>query len=328
MKFRVFSIMLFIAILLAACAGPNRPVLSTPPAQNQMPGEQQVAPEATAAALQALASSLGVSLDAVKLDKIEDAEWPNGCLGLQAVDELCTEALVPGYRMTFTVNGKAYEVRTNLDGRMVRLANAQAGPEAPVQPAAVDKVRQELASRLGLALDQVKVTSVEPVDWSDGCLGLGKPDESCLMAIVPGYRITLSANGTTYVFRTNDNGSQVREEAGVSHPIEQGVVISWNRSGGIAGFCDSLLVFQGYALASSCKNNNTQNRVIMTPQQIATLQNWTKRFGSFTIEQKDGAVADAMSVSLIFTGTGNENPSDADKTALLEFVDQLYTAAK
>jgi hypothetical protein len=321
MKLRLFSITLFFAVLMAACNGPSLPVTSTPPA------EEQAAPQATAAAQQALASFLGVSLDAVKLEKIEDAQWPNGCLGLQAADELCTEALVPGYRFSFTVNGQPYEVRTNLDGLMVRVANAQAEGEIPT-PAAVDKVRQDLASRLGLALDQIQVTSVEPMEWSDGCLGLGKPDESCLMAIVSGYRITLSANGTTYTFRTDDNGSQIREETAAVQPVEQGVVINWNRSGGIAGFCDSLLVFQGDALASSCRNNNTQNRVMLTPQQITTLQGWTSRLGSFTIEQKDPAsAADAMSVSLIFTGTGTESPSDADKTALLEFVEQLYTAA-
>lgn len=52
--------------------------------------------------------------------------------------------------------------------------------------------------------------AAEPVEWSDSCLGLGGPAESCLMAITPGYRVTFEARGASYEVRTDETGSAVR----------------------------------------------------------------------------------------------------------------------
>lgn len=322
MKIRLFSLLILLAVLLAACSGPASPVVSTLPATD----EQQAAPQAVQTAQQALANQLGVSLLAVNLDKIEDAQWPDACLGLPQPDEACAEVITPGYLITFSANGLPYQVRTNRDGQIVRLMNATAVPQTDQQPLAVEKVREALATRLGIAIDQVKVTGFEPVDWTDGCLGLGQPNESCLMAIVPGYRVRLEANGTAYVFRTDLGGDQVREESGQIE--ELGVVLTWSRSGGIAGFCDQLMMFaSGRALSSSCKNTDTRSGVQLSAEQMATLTDWTQRFSSFTYEQTDPASADAMTLSLVFTGSGQQSASDADKAAMLEFAQAVFTAA-
>jgi hypothetical protein len=328
MKYRLLFSLIMIAVLLAACTAPGMQGSPTLPVQTQTPEAQQAASQATQAAQQALAQELGLNVDAIKLEKIEDMEWPNGCLGLQAPDELCIEVITPGYLFTFSVNGTTYEVRTNLDGQVVRMANSLIDPVGGFQPAFAEKIRQDLAARLGIALELVQITSIEPMEWPDGCLGLSKPDEMCTMAIVPGYRLTLSAGGTTYAFRTDQSGSQVREETTrVPNLHDLGVTLTWNRSGGIAGFCDQLFVFpQGYALAASCKDANSQNRVMLSPEQKSTLQTWIQRFRSFTYEQKDPAVADAMTVSLAFTGEGQEDPSEAEKAAMLEFASQIYTS--
>ena len=52
--------------------------------------------------------------------------------------------------------------------------------------------------------------AAEPVEWSDSCLGLGGPAESCLMAITPGYRVTFEARGASYEVLTDETGSAVR----------------------------------------------------------------------------------------------------------------------
>jgi hypothetical protein len=55
-------------------------------------------------------------------------------------------------------------------------------------PGAILEAQNWLAERLGLAVDQLEVVSFEQVDWTDSCLGLGGPAESCLQAITPGYQ--------------------------------------------------------------------------------------------------------------------------------------------
>lgn len=79
-------------------------------------------------------------------------------------------------------------------------------------PEAVAKVRSLVAQNLGLSEGVVIVTSAFEREWSDSCLGLGGPAESCLQAITPGYEVTVTANGREYIYRTNQDGSSIREE--------------------------------------------------------------------------------------------------------------------
>lgn len=86
----------------------------------------------------------------------------------------------------------------------------QTEPPKPVLPAVAERLRADLAASLDLQADDVLVTNVERVTWPDGCLGLGGPAESCLMARVEGYRVVLSAGFGRYTYRTNLDGSSVR----------------------------------------------------------------------------------------------------------------------
>lgn len=86
---------------------------------------------------------------------------------------------------------------------------AQPGMEAPADSPAVQAAVAALAQQLSIDPQAIKVVSVEQVEWSDGCLGLGRPDQACLQVIVPGFRVMLEANGAQYEVRTNLNGKQV-----------------------------------------------------------------------------------------------------------------------
>ncbi len=67
-----------------------------------------------------------------------------------------------------------------------------------------------LSQKLGIAEEQVSFVSADAVDWSDSCLGLGGPAESCLQAITPGYKVILAAEGKQYEIHTDESGSVVR----------------------------------------------------------------------------------------------------------------------
>lgn len=75
---------------------------------------------------------------------------------------------------------------------------------------AVDAALAALMQKQNIAAEKIKISAVEAVDWSDTCLGIQRPEESCGAMITPGYRIVLEAGGSTYEFRTNLDGSQVR----------------------------------------------------------------------------------------------------------------------
>jgi hypothetical protein len=84
-------------------------------------------------------------------------------------------------------------------------------PEDPPQfPPAALAAQKALAEKLGVALVQVEITVVEEKDWSDSCLGLGGPAESCAAVITSGYRIGLKTGDSLYEYHTNQDGSLVK----------------------------------------------------------------------------------------------------------------------
>jgi hypothetical protein len=70
--------------------------------------------------------------------------------------------------------------------------------------------RAHLAGELGIAESEIEVVSAEMTEFSDSCLGLGGPAESCLQAITPGWLIMLDVDGQAYELHTDETGQQVR----------------------------------------------------------------------------------------------------------------------
>jgi hypothetical protein len=77
---------------------------------------------------------------------------------------------------------------------------------SPAVEAALNTLSQELAA----AAADFSVTSVEEMDWSDSCLGLGGPEESCLQVITPGFQIMVEMGDRQFEVRTDQTGQIVR----------------------------------------------------------------------------------------------------------------------
>ncbi len=79
-------------------------------------------------------------------------------------------------------------------------------------PKAVTAVKAYVAEKSGVDQGLVVVLTAYEKEWSDGCLGLGGPAESCIAVITPGYEVTVQVKGTEQKFRTNTDGSVIRME--------------------------------------------------------------------------------------------------------------------
>lgn len=73
-------------------------------------------------------------------------------------------------------------------------------------------VREYAVEKYNISEDEVVILTVDERDWSDSCLGLGGPAESCLQAITPGYEVRARVGAEERVFRTNSDGTSVRED--------------------------------------------------------------------------------------------------------------------
>jgi hypothetical protein len=202
-------------------------------------------------------------------------------------------------------------------------AAAQPNPELPAGalPAA-----EALAKQLGIEVDSVGVVSVQEVEWPDACLGVSTPGVMCAQVITPGYRVVLEARGQRYEYHTNVDGTQVKpakaESQGQTEPV-----LTWHREGGIAGFCDDLLVYaSGDAQAGTCKGGTAKPlaQARLQPEDRAKLEEWANRLASFEYVQTDPAKADAMTIRVIFTGRGKAAATDADKQEIQAWAAQVF----
>lgn len=103
---------------------------------------------------------------------------------------------------------------TNQMGSTNSGENAEPGNQVHGQLAepAAAAARADLAAQLGIEEQKIVIMLVEEMTWSDGCLGLGGPAESCLAALTEGFRVELEAQGKTYIYRTDKTGAAVRAE--------------------------------------------------------------------------------------------------------------------
>jgi hypothetical protein len=64
-------------------------------------------------------------------------------------------------------------------------------------------VKQHLAQRLSIAIDQIVLLDIKSVVWRDAGLGCPKPGIDYIQAETPGYNILLEASGATYRYHTD-----------------------------------------------------------------------------------------------------------------------------
>jgi len=74
------------------------------------------------------------------------------------------------------------------------------------------KTVAKLAADLGVGISEVSIDNIEPVNWPDACLGIVKQDQMCASVITPGYKVSMTAVGMQYIYRTNHDGSLIISE--------------------------------------------------------------------------------------------------------------------
>jgi hypothetical protein len=72
----------------------------------------------------------------------------------------------------------------------------------------VQMAREHLAGKLEMAALEIKLASLEAVEWRNTSLGCPQPGMMYAQVIVPGYRVMLEAGGQRYEYHT-DRGRSV-----------------------------------------------------------------------------------------------------------------------
>jgi hypothetical protein len=85
-------------------------------------------PAAVPAVLAQAAALLGVAPNAIEVIGLEEATWPDSCLGLPRPGESCTKGEVPGWSVEVRGDGVLARFRADLAGERVRLERTVNGP--------------------------------------------------------------------------------------------------------------------------------------------------------------------------------------------------------
>ena len=266
------------------------------------------------AAISALSDITGLSADTITLVSTEAVTWPDGCLGVQRLGVMCTQAEVEGFKILLEAEGKQYEFHTNQNGSAVVLAAGEASGLVE------ESLISQLAQNLGLDKKDISIVSNEEVEFPDSCLGVAMPEVMCAQAITPGRIIVLEANGIQYEYHVNADGSHVQPAT---------LALTWKREGGIAGFCDNMTVFlSGEIFTTSCKGSDSRMgtlSALLTAEEQDQFNTWISTIGQAEVDASDPeGVSDRMVVTLSFFGNGNGKLLADDKQALLLWAQELF----
>lgn len=351
------SLLVTAALSLAACMPVAPESTATPPATEEAteePTEEataQAAEEATAepasegtdiGALvrQILAQQLQLNLEQIEVISVQDVEWPDACLGVYTADMMCAQVITPGFRVVLAVDGAQYEYHTNIDGSFVQLF---AAPEANVGDVLISWQQ---------TLDTCQSLQIGTKGLVFGaCMGVqmggkfGSPERESELADLTATFAPFEAETATGVVTFNGQGSaaatpaeqrmiaewmgMIAQEAAAGHAdASWGLAFAWHREGGIAGFCDDLTAFvTGQLDASTCKGETAENlgQRRLTAEELEQLYAWVDEYAPFEYIQDDGAVADSMKVTLIFSGAGSIAADTATQEAIVLFAQELYS---
>jgi hypothetical protein len=288
------------------------PTTTSLPAGGQ---DQTAVPNAAVAAVQMLAKRLGVPLPEIKVISVEEVQWPDGCLGAGKPDEMCTQAIVDGYRVMLQVNNQKYEFHTDQDGKQIREVQST-GPKGGniITGSAVTKARQYLAQELGMNLSEIKLQNAKSVDWPDSCLGAAKVGQVCAQVITPGYQIVFEAGGKQYEIHTDMEGGVVVMGKN-STAVVSGTVLSFEKTEN--GVCSRLeageKILFGICGASLAEAS-------LSPERSDELSELFAAYSPFTAETKAGKIE--------FQGAGQQNPTASEQRSIAEWAWLVFQEAQ
>jgi hypothetical protein len=126
---------------------------------------------------------------------------------------------MPGWidQPNFWASGRLIVLYLGEDQTLIELLSSvlgnpitEPGEAVVVGPEAILKGQRLLAQELNVEFEAVKLIEYEQVEWTDGCLGLGRPDEGCITVITPGWRAIFEVDEKRFEVRTDESGDNVR----------------------------------------------------------------------------------------------------------------------
>jgi hypothetical protein len=230
----------------------NIPAFSQP-TNRPSSANQAPAPAVIQSIRQAVKQQFGVAKIGV-VSAIEQ-NWPDGCLGLPKSEEVCTMAIVTGWRVEVSDNLQTWFYRTDRTGKTIRLEN----PQRSVIPQPVaSKLIQQVARETNIQAGKLRITEVKSKTY-DGCLGIYRPSQACTKIAIQGWQAIVTSSDRTYIYHLSQNAERIAQNATASG-AKRKINVSFETFGTIA----SLAANEVFSSSMSGDLTGRMTRTVLT----------------------------------------------------------------
>lgn len=326
----VFILAVFLGLFLIGCQA--APEATPTPAATPFPAVAQTAQ-------QALARQQQIDDAAITIVSVTPTVWPDSCLGVAAGEEICAQAETPGFIVVLQLKGNEYVYHTSETGNQMRLA---AAPE-PAADSALVTWSRHTERRCDTAVITQDTISAGQCDGGLLPAPLSAARQQELAHFVETFagftvetavgEVTLNGAGSETAVAAYQRAlaewtqlAAYQAQSGRNNP-NYGAVVTYQRQGGIAGFCDTTTIYSGgYATVSNCSGEQTA-KIWLNAADLTTLYEMQEKLSSFNVTQSDDAVADSLTTTLTVSGTGTSQGSIAERELLTEMATNILAAA-
>jgi hypothetical protein len=202
----------YVAIGIAISA----PIVSLLPLAAAAIAQANALPMAVANSVkQDIVKQFKVPLASIKIQNFSAQVWPDGCLGLPKTEEICTQAIVNGWRVEATDGSQRYVYRTNNTGKNLR---SETSPQSVLPLPVARKLRQFANRQLGIPLAKLSVIAINPSTF-DGCLGIFTPNRACTKIAIPGWQAVLTDGRFSWVYHLDRTANRIIQNTAASRAV-------------------------------------------------------------------------------------------------------------
>jgi hypothetical protein len=188
---------------------------------------------------------------------VTEQNWPGGCLGLPKAEEICTMAIVPGWRIEVSDKLQTWYYRTDRTGKTLRLEN----PDRSILPQPVArKLIQQVARETNTPSGKLRITEVRATSY-DGCLGIYPRNRACAeIAIgIPGWEAIVTSPDRSYVYHLSYKAERI-----VQNPTASGAKRKITVSLATFGEISPLAVNEVFSSSTSGDLTGRMSRIVLT----------------------------------------------------------------
>ena len=174
-------------------------------------GEQMSAEQdrAAARAKQLLSDTLRVAATDIAIKSIEPRTWNDSSLGCRRSGSLALQVITDGYAVTLNAQGREHVVHVAANNAVLcdrpNVVRRDRGGvhHARGLDAMMQKAREDLASRLGVAAVKIRIAGMKPQQWTDSSMECPIAGEPVKQGPISGYRLSLKYDGRLYTYHTD-----------------------------------------------------------------------------------------------------------------------------